>query len=134
MFQKDFSADLAIALSQQPSKLVYLAGPYSHPSQVVVDARMEVVSKAIAELSQKGFLIVSPMEKHFSILTNETNTIPSDWTYWQHLSRELLTKCGAIVVLRLPEYFSSVGLQGELEIANKSKIPVLYSDEIVLDV
>lgn len=113
-------------LSDMDSKLIYLAAPYSNEDNAVVKDRMDKFREAIADLTEANLLVVSPLEKHYSLFTGELNReIASDWNYWGRFSEELMKKCGAVVVLAFDGVDNSPGVAGELELARIHKLPTL---------
>lgn len=112
--------------------LIYLAAPYSHPEQAVVDKRMQVFSKATTALILQGHCVVSPLFNHFVII--QKHDVPGNWDFWADYSRELLARCDQIWVLKLPGWDASVGVAGEIEVAGERMIPIKFLEPEDYDV
>lgn len=106
--------------------LAYVAAPYSAPDPIIIAARMSAFDKAIADMLTAGDVFpISPLMNH-AILGK--HNIPGNWEFWQHYSRRLLARCDEIIVLDLPGWRQSTGVQGELELARSLHLPVRYLD------
>lgn len=109
--------------------LTYLAVPYSSPDSRVRRARYRAVNKAFAAL-----MSASTYCNPFSPITHSHPIhelgLNGDWTYWQRVDREYLKLSRRLIVLTLPGWLVSVGVQAEIKIAKKLKIPVLYMDPV----
>ena len=108
-------------LSSRP--LAYLAAPYSDPDKQVVEARIKAFCIADAALMKRDIMTVSPLLK---CLILGYSDLPSDWNYWQDYSINLLALCDYMIVLRIPGWKESSGVQGEIEMAKSLIIPVYY--------
>ena len=98
------------------AELIYLASPYSHPDRVVRKWRYELACKVAALLMRDGHLVYSPIV-HSHPLTRFR--LPAEWDYWRRLDEEMLRRCDALAVLRLPGWEQSVGVQAELALAKE---------------
>lgn len=108
--------------------MVYLAAPYSSPDAAVVEARMKVFCSKDSELSEGGFVTVSPLLKHLLFING--SKLPSDWAYWERYSYVLLSHCNYLAVLKLPGWEESPGVQGEIKFAVKHGIEVIFLDPL----
>ena len=102
-------------------ELIYLAAPYSHDDEKVVEARVESVCKVDAILMDRGTFTFSPLLKHF---VKKHGNLPGDWNYWQDYCRVTLPKCSQVYVLALDGWEDSVGVREEIKLATLLKIPV----------
>lgn len=109
-------------MTTPPAKLIYLAAPYSDPDPRIVLARMYAFDAVVADLLREGASFpISPLMNH-SILGR--HTIPGNWEFWQHYSRRLLARCDELMIIELPGWDQSVGVQGELELAKSLSLPI----------
>jgi hypothetical protein len=106
--------------------MIYLAAPYSHSDPVTVEFRMKAFLKADAELTKQGKQTVSPLYKHFMGIQDQQ--IGMDWRYWQNYSIELIRMCSELIVLTLPGWRTSAGVQAEIELAHQFGLPISYLD------
>jgi hypothetical protein len=103
--------------------MIYLACPYSHPDPAVRDQRFLAACRATAELIREGHTVFSPVLIGHS-LAHEG--LPGDWDFWEPHDREQLTQARALVVLMLPGWEESIGVQGEIAIARAIGLPIAY--------
>lgn len=104
--------------------LTYLAAPYSAPDQKTVEWRMEQVGKAQAALLRRGWLIVTPLSNHH--ILKYSPDIKTDWDYWKTYSTVMLSKCDNLIILDIPGWRESTGVQGEIAIARYRGIPMYF--------
>lgn len=110
------------------SKLIYLASPYSDPSYDVRMLRYRAVTFIASELMLGGELIYSPITHGHSIATERrritsSGKIPTDWAYWKNHCIKILPVCEMVLVLALPGYRASEGVDQELQLASQLGIP-----------
>ena len=103
--------------------LVYLASPYSHPDPIVRDERYRAVCQAVAAMLFAGQSVFSPIVYSHSLVAYGA---PTDWLFWERYDREMLSRCDRLVVLMLPGWRESVGVQAEIQIAQKMGKPVMF--------
>lgn len=117
---------------RRPMKpLVYLASPYSHPSQHVREQRFEKVSKIAAEILLDGYLLpFSPIAHSHPMAVHGCPPISAvfatDWKAWQELDLAFIDRCDAIVVVQLDGWEQSVGVTAEIDYARSKGMPVIY--------
>jgi len=105
-------------------KLIYLASPYTHPNPRVMEERFHSVCKAAARLIGQGHFIYCPIAHSHPIA--QAANLPSDWQYWEHLDKLLISKTDAMAVLMLPGWDSSKGVYEETRIALNLGLPVFH--------
>jgi hypothetical protein len=103
--------------------MIYLACPYSHHDESVRDQRFLAACRATAELIREGHTVFAPVLIGHS-LANEG--LPGDWEFWEPHDREQLEQASAVVVLMLPGWEESVGVQAEIEIARNLGLPIVF--------
>jgi hypothetical protein len=105
--------------------MIYLASPYSHRDSAVRQKRFEAACRAAAALLRADIAVFSPIAHSHPIAEYG---VPTTWDFWQRVDRQYLRHCQALVVLRLPGWEASVGVQAEIELARLWGIPVLEVD------
>ena len=105
-------------------KLVYLAVPYSDPDPTVREARFHIVNEAAAVLMGQGLYVFSPISHTHPILTD--GGLPTGFDFWEGYDREMLSACGALVVLCLDGWNRSTGVASEIAIAEEMGLPVFF--------
>ena len=95
--------------------LNYLAAPYT--SVVDKDELMKKIMTFIGKyhLANSEDQIVSPLLNHFSL--PHVPGLGSDWEFWKNYSENLIKRCDKIIVLNIPGWRESVGVQAEIELA-----------------
>lgn len=108
-------------------RLVYLAAPYTHPDKFTKVMRFHIINKVAAYLmSELGLFIFSPISHSHPIA--EDGDIPTTWEFWRPYDEEILRCCGRMVVLTLPGWEESKGVQAEIELATKMGVSISYLD------
>jgi hypothetical protein len=110
------------------TKLIYLACPYSHKDPAVKVQRFEAVNKVAAKLMAEGNYIFSPISHTHPIAL--AGSLPGGWDYWEGYDRTIIACCCKIIVLRLPGWELSTGVQAEIKIGQELGIPVEYIDPL----
>ena len=109
----------------QPRGLCYLAAPYSDPNPSVIEQRMEQVSRAQAHLIKQGFMVVTPLSAHYLLKYQD---LPGDWVYWRDYGTALLRACDNFILLPLPGWENSIGVNAEISIARDLDMPCFQCD------
>ena len=109
--------------SKNDAPLVYLASPYSHSNPEVQEERFQAVCAQAAEMMRNGIFVFSPVSHSHPIAAYG---LPGDWAYWQTYDSLMLSRCDKLVVLCLPGWKESVGVQAEIRIAQELGLPVSY--------
>jgi hypothetical protein len=108
------------------SDFIYLATPYTHKDHQIMEARFKMVNKVAAKLMAEGKYIFSPISHTHPIA--EAGQLPRGWEYWEGYDRQILKNCTKIIVLKLPGWDISSGVQAEIQIGKELGIPVEYAD------
>lgn len=103
---------------------VYLASPYTSPDPNVRLQRYKAVCKAAAFLMERGVVVVAPIAHGHGIALH--GDLPFDAKYWSEPSRRLLLVSKALVVLMLPGWRASFGVQQEILLAGEAGKPVWW--------
>ncbi len=106
--------------------LIYLSSPYTHAEHYMKVARFILVSKVAAKLMGEGKYIFSPIT-HCHPLA-ELESLPENWEFWEGYDRCMIAACDKLLVLRLPGWEISKGVQAEIKIATNHSQPVEYMD------
>ena len=110
------------------SELTYLAVPYSHSDRYVRVARWIAANQTAAKLMAVGQYIFSPISHTHPIAEASNGALPVGWDYWEKFDRQYLSFCKKIIVLRIPGWEESKGVQAEIKIGTEMGIPVEYMD------
>lgn len=108
--------------------LIYLACPYTHSSVKVRTSRQVVADGVARRLLDWGNLVYSPLS-HFGSLS--MMRVDGDLARWHGL--RMLERCDVVMVLKLPGWAQSVGVHGEVVLAEELGLPVAYVDDVDSD-
>ena len=103
--------------------MIYLASPYSDPDPAIQEQRFQYACAAAAELMRRGMLVFSPIAHTHPIAQYG---LPKDWEFWKKYDEAFLEVCTKIIVLTIPGWSKSVGVQAEIEICKRAGKPVEY--------
>lgn len=105
--------------------MIYLASPYSHPSEEVRVQRFDAVCKKAASMMRQGLFVFSPIAHTHPIAAYG---LPKGWEFWEKYDRMFLQACHKVVVLMLDGWRDSVGVQAEIKIAEQMGMEVEYME------
>lgn len=109
-------------------KLVYLAGPYSHPDKHVQQIR-EVLHNDYTFLIYDVYKqpVFGPITQ--SAVLAENYNLSGAYDYWKQMDRMMVRKCDAVWVIAIPGWKESIGVTDELNLARKLKKEILFIEE-----
>ena len=102
--------------------MIYLASPYTSPSDAVQDCRFASACAAAARLMQEGHIIFSPIVHSHSVAQH--GDLPAEWAFWRPWCIAMLDKADELWVLQLGGWVDSVGVQAEIKHAFQTDKPV----------
>lgn len=111
-------------------KIVYLACPYTDLSMEVRVSRFEASARAAAELIHRGMFVYSPITMTHPIdlvMAAEGDTMGSD--YWCDFDEAFMSICSKMIILTIPGWKESKGIERERKFFEKFNKPVQYMDE-----
>jgi len=113
-------------------KTYYLASPYHHDRVSVRRRRYGQAVRAAAGLMARGTLVFSPIVHNHPLV--ETGLIASSqeyaarWRFWRLYDFAMLARCQGLLVLKIPGWEQSRGVNAELKEARRLGKPVGYVD------
>ena len=78
------------------------------------------------ELTNEGHAIYSPISSWHTIACKFG--MPKTFEFWERLNLSFLVQCKKLIVVMLPGWKESVGLQGEIEFAENMGMDIEYLD------
>jgi hypothetical protein len=72
--------------------------------------------------------VFSPISHTHPIAEASEGKLPMEWEFWEGFDRQYLNVCKKIIVLRIPGWEESKGVQAEIKIGTEMGIPVEYMD------
>jgi hypothetical protein len=104
----------------------YIASPYSHPEAAVREARFEAVSQFAAGLIKHGEVVFSPIAHSHPLAVKYD--LAGDFDFWIHQNYGMLSKASKLLVLCLPGWEESRGVQAEIAFARQCGVWVEFTD------
>lgn len=108
--------------------IVYLASPYSAPTEQERILRFNEACRAAAKLMRDGLTVFCPISHSHPIAMHMPSKYSMDHEFWMRQDLPILVKCARMYVLRLSGWEQSKGVAKELEFAVNQGIPVIYID------
>jgi hypothetical protein len=104
--------------------MLYIASPYTNPQQAIVEFRVAEVRRYCAWLfSAHGLNPYSPISHWHDICT--AHSLPTDAEPWAKSNLDILRRCNAMHVLKLPGWQESKGVQMEIDWAKTMQLPII---------
>lgn len=94
--------------------MLYIASPYSHPDSTVRAARVEAVARIVHLYFRMGVAAFSPVM--YSARLADDYGLPTDFEYWRDIDLDFLVEADDFVILKLPGWDRSVGIQEEFRV------------------
>jgi len=107
--------------------MIYVASPYTHEKEEVMEERYEAVAKFCAEATMTGYKVFSPI-CHWHPIAKKYG-LPKQVGYWRDWNMEMLYFCKALWVLTILGYKDSTGILGEVSEAITAKFSIHYVKE-----
>jgi hypothetical protein len=92
--------------------MIYVASPYTHLRDDVMDARFKMAEACTAFWMRQGLPAFSPIVHCRVIAINYG--LPHDFVYWQRINFAWINACKSMWVLQLPNWAMSKGVNGEI--------------------
>jgi len=113
--------------------MIYIAAPYSHPDEEVIEHRMKVVQRAIAKYMSLGVHALSPLLAHHVL--NEGIELPTNYEFWQDYCKDILVRCDSMKIITLPGWKESIGIADEIKCCQRNHMPFSnVTEEWVMEV
>lgn len=104
--------------------MIYLATPYTHKDQSVVQKRVDDTCEAFSILSALGKIVLSPILLSHPVSVRYN--IGSTWEVWKKVDLEYIKTCDELYVITLDGWKESVGVQAEIIAAKELGVKVSY--------
>ena len=106
--------------------MIYLASPYSAPNKGLVQIRFDAVEQQTALLLKNRMSVYSPIV-HCHALADKYD-LPTDAKFWQNYNYDMVERVDALWILTIDGWFTSLGVQGEVDHAFACGIPVFTNN------
>lgn len=102
--------------------MIYIASPYTHLRDDVMDARFKLAEACTAFWMRQGLPVFSPIVHCRVIAINYE--LPHDFDYWQRMNFAWINASRNMWVLQFPNWKLSKGVSGEITHAEQIPIDV----------
>ncbi len=106
---------------------IYLASPYTFPTQALRERRFREVAQTAARLMREGKVVFSPIA-HGHVIETVGGLTEQSHAFWMRQCVPMLRHASKLVVLKLEGWEKSMGVQLEVETARSAYIPVEYME------
>lgn len=105
------------------SMLEYLAIPYTHKEQKVMDERFALVNAVAAYLTREGRIVYSPISHSHPWVEYG---VPREHEFWKNHNLQFLSICKNLIIVTAKGWRQSLGVQFEIATAKNLKISIEY--------
>ena len=105
---------------------VYLASPYSHEENIVMESRFKDAERALVWLLKQGIPTYGAIAYTHNLVAYG---FPVDFEFWSKIDKPFIEKANVLIVLTLQGWTTSKGISKELQIAHKLRTPVFTMRE-----
>jgi hypothetical protein len=107
---------------------LYLCSPYTSHLPEVREHRFRQACQAAGWLLSKGLVAFSPIAHSHPI--HDLCDLPHDWSFWERTDHRFVDASHALMVLMIPGWISSIGVNAELAYAGQRDKPVWWMQPI----
>lgn len=104
----------------------YLASPYYHPKQEIMEQRYHIVAAMTTDLLKRGVHTYSPIVHNHHLAVN--GDLPRDFDFWMDYDCAMLSKADAIIVAQIDGWQQSRGVAYEMEFARTNNIKLTFME------
>ena len=106
--------------------MIYLASPYSHPDPAIRDQHYLAACRATVSLLLSGRSVFSPIVHGHPLMQLG---VSGDWLFWARHDQWHISRCDEVLVLAIPGWEESEGVQAEIALAQRLGKVVRYYPE-----
>lgn len=103
--------------------MIYIAAPYDRQDTEEV---MRIVNIAVAVYLKEGVPVYSPLSMGHYAGTADPEVYKIRLKIWRKLERDVIPLCKVLVVLKIPGWEESKGVQHEIFIAKQHNLSIKY--------
>ena len=105
-------------------RIIYLAGPYSHPDPDVREARYQALTDAATKLVMAGHIVFSPITMSHPIDVRLPEIRDTD--FWCGFDEPFMAACSEMLIVPLDGWQESVGVMKERAFFEARGLPVSF--------
>lgn len=108
-------------------KIEYLGLPYTDDNPLLENWRADVSDKVAADLfTREGRIVFAPISAWHHIARK--HDLPGTFEHWSELDEEFIKISKKLLIIMLPGWEKSNGVNGEIKLAHKYNVPIDYID------
>ena len=108
--------------------MIYLASPYTHPTDnSVMEDRFNRACRVAGRIMAAGEVVFSPIAHTHPIAVR--CEMPRGWDFWERFDREFIAAADRVVVVMMDGWDTSRGVAAEIAIATEMGKPVEFIAE-----
>ena len=104
--------------------MIFISSPYSSENPETVDLNYRVAAIVAADFCYTGHAAISPIVYGPQLISFKK--MPNSWEFWSNFCLSILQMCDRMIVLQMPGWKESSGVQSEIAFALKRNIPIIY--------
>ena len=108
------------------SRIEYLGLTYTDSDPLMENWRADISDRIAADLFVHGRIIFAPISAWHHIARK--HDLPGTFERWSELDEEFIKISTKLLIITLPGWEDSVGVAGEIKLANKYNVPIEYID------
>lgn len=106
--------------------IIYLACPYTHSDPTIQRDRVELASMVAAKLMSDGAIVYSPITHGHAIAQHLAPAVSRRHDFWMEQCLPFLAMAKELIILPMPGWRLSKGVNQELVEFRKTGLPVLF--------
>jgi hypothetical protein len=107
--------------------MIYLAAPYTHDNPLIQAQRAAIITRVAAAIAATDRPVFSPITHGVALVEHLPIELVRDHAFWMRQCMAMLIKADVLLVLMMPGWTSSRGVQAEIAHARKTgAMPVNY--------
>ena len=113
-------------------KLIYLASPYTHADDMVMELRAARIAQIAAKLQAENTDVAffSPIAHgHALAVTREGANLPVTYDFWKNHCETFISKCDELWVVCIPGWGDSLGVEAETVYASRLGIKIRHLND-----
>ena len=114
--------------------IVYLACPYTHENDSVMEWRASRATELATWLTRRGVTVFSPLtqsrEMERMARLGTPNPLPTSYQFWKRHDRKFVEVSTSLLILTLDGWAESVGVNDEIHRALDYSLPIFLAREL----
>lgn len=115
--------------SSSNGKLIYLACPYTHKYESVMEDRTQKATKVAAMLMEDRNNVFSPLTHSHALVSHMEEDLQTSFSFWLSRDLQIIDFCTHVYVLMLDGWDESKGVAVEIAYAKEWNIPIKFLNE-----